>query len=200
MKYIFIVGAPGSKWSSVAKNIYTSPSIDQSDSSNDRIYNNDLHVNHCGAYWDPGMEFGNDFDRIDQFSRTHNELEFNKPFSGTGVRIVKSHCLSNHINYLKKTWPDCSIITVYRSNDACMSWWKQAGGWNISYPNYLPYYQDDLTMYKHIVTQNKNITIANNKYSHTIVNNNYQLAELINILPPLILQEYSTNDIVVTLL
>ena len=32
-KYIFVSGAPGSKWSSVVKNIYYSPSIDSSDAS-----------------------------------------------------------------------------------------------------------------------------------------------------------------------
>ena len=39
MKYIFVAGAPGSKWSSVCKNIYFSDSIDQTDaSSKDREY------------------------------------------------------------------------------------------------------------------------------------------------------------------
>ena len=38
MKYIFVVGAPGSKWSSVVKNIYFSPDIDRSDYSEDRKY------------------------------------------------------------------------------------------------------------------------------------------------------------------
>jgi hypothetical protein len=48
MKYIFVTGAPGSKWSSVVKNIYYSSSVDRSDSSLERTYRDELHL---GAYW-----------------------------------------------------------------------------------------------------------------------------------------------------
>ena len=61
MKYIFVAGAPGSKWSSVVKNIYYSPSVDRSDFSLDRTYYHDAtgrtELMHMGAYFDPGMEF-----------------------------------------------------------------------------------------------------------------------------------------------
>lgn len=201
MKYIFIVGAPGSKWSSVAKNIHTSPSIDHSDDIHGRNYIDPLNnVNHTGAYFDPGMEFGNWFDRIEEYTREQCELEFDRPFTGTGIRIIKSHVLAEHIDYLKSTWPDCPVITVYRTNDSCMGWWTRAGGWSITYPNYRPYYKDDFTMYEHIVQQNKSITDANNKYRHIAVTNNYQVAQIINILPPEQLQEYATADITVTII
>lgn len=196
MKYIFIVGAPGSKWSSVAKNIYSSISVDQSDSSASRTYN-ELHVNHCGAYWDPGMEFGKEFDRIDQFSRTLNELEFNKPFSGEGVRIVKSHCLSNHIDYLKKAWPDCLVVLVHRSNRKCMNWWLKAGGFDITYPSY-SYYKDNATMKQHIKTQNNNILDAWDKYNGVEVTNNTKLAIALGIFTPgEDRQDYTKADICV---
>jgi len=197
MKYIFIVGAPGSKWSSVAKNIYSSLSVDATDSSDARAYNNDIHVNHCGAYWDPGMEFGNEFDRIDQFSRTHNELEFNKPFSGTGVRIVKSHCLSNYIDYLKKAWPDCLVVLVHRSDRKCLNWWLKAGGFNITYPDY-SYYVDNATMKQHIEKQNANITDAWSKYDGKEVTSNIQLAMALGIfIPNDTKHDYIENDICV---
>lgn len=197
MKYIFIVGAPGSKWSSVAKNIYTSLSIDRTDSSDARTYNNDIHVNHCGAYWDPGMEFGNEFDRVDQFSRTHNELEFNKPFFGTGVRIIKSHCLSNHIDYLKKAWPDCPVVLVHRSDRKCLSWWLKAGGFDITYPDY-SYYVDEQHMKQHIKQQNANILDAWDKYDGVEVMNNTQLSIALNIFTPGgDRQDYKENDICV---
>ena len=38
MKYIFVAGAPGSKWSSVCKNIYFSGDIDTSDYNTDIIH------------------------------------------------------------------------------------------------------------------------------------------------------------------
>ena len=66
MKYIFVAGAPGSKWSSVVKNIYYSDSLDNSDYSKDREYWHDaggeMDLMHIGAYYDPGMEFGDWFD------------------------------------------------------------------------------------------------------------------------------------------
>lgn len=201
MKYIFIVGAPGSKWSSVAKNIHSSPSIDHSDIVHGRNYTDTItNVNHTGAYFDPGMEFGNFFDRIEEYTKEECESEFDRPFTSKGIRIIKSHVLAEHIDYLKATWPDCFIVTVYRSNDSCMGWWTRAGGWSITYPNYKPYYKNDFTMYKHIVQQNNSIIKANNKYNSISVNNNYQLAQLLNILPPAAFQEYIIDDVNVTIL
>jgi len=62
MKYIFVVGAPGSKWSSVVKNIYFSPDIDRSDYSEDRKYAHHAGVMHIGAYFayysvEPGVTY-----------------------------------------------------------------------------------------------------------------------------------------------
>ena len=61
--YILFTGAPGSKWSSVVKNIYWSDDVDHTDYSEARTYRHDAdtpgrsHLMHIGAYWDPGMEF-----------------------------------------------------------------------------------------------------------------------------------------------
>lgn len=190
MKYIFIVGAPGSKWSSVAKNIYYSPDIDRSDYSEARIYQHHAGVMHIGAYFDPGMEFGQEFDRIDQFSRTHNELEFNKPFTGKGIRIIKSHVLSHHINYLKKAWPDCSVVLVHRKNDACLGWWMRCGHFNIQYPNY-QYYENLDKMAEHIDAQNAGILTAWDKYPGQAVDSNIELCAALGISTPS--AEYQQN-------
>jgi hypothetical protein len=87
-QYILLTGAPGSKWSSVAESLSRSPDIDTSDSTSDRAYNNG-EVKHKGSYFDPGMEFENDRDNWD------------KPFSGTGHRIIKSHTFAHKLNELK---------------------------------------------------------------------------------------------------
>jgi hypothetical protein len=79
MKYIFVTGAPGSKWSSVVKNIYYSPSIDRSDSNPQRQYEKTAHE---GVYWDPGMEFGKFFHRLSEHGWFECEAEFDHPFSG----------------------------------------------------------------------------------------------------------------------
>jgi hypothetical protein len=158
LKYIFVAGAPGSKWSSVVKNIYYSPEVDRSDNSAQRSYAHKTayagQPMHQGSYFDPGMEFGTWFDRLDQYSQQECEHEFDRPFSGNGVRIIKSHMFMHHIAFLKHTWPDCPIVLVHRGDDACLGWWVRCGGFDIDYPNYRPYYKDIEHMYQQIIRQN----------------------------------------------
>lgn len=206
MKYIFVAGAPGSKWSSVVKNIYYSTSIDNSDYSDERTYYHDasgkLELMHLGAYFDPGMEFGNNFDDLDQFSKEECEAMFDEPFSGEGIRIIKSHVFAHHINFLKKTWPDCPIIVVYRDDDACLGWWVKCGHFNISYPKYDKYYKDLRTMATIISKQNKDLLTALYHYEGTKVETNRDLATLLNLksIPLHYAQHYAINDIKVTVI
>lgn len=161
MKYIFVAGAPGSKWSSVVKNIYYSPDIDRSDYTEARTYCHDaagqMELMHLGAYFDPGMEFGNWFDCLDQHSREECEQEFDRPFSGTGVRIIKSHVFTYHIEFLKQNWPDSPIVLVHRGDDACLGWWVKCGHFDITYPDYHKYYRDLKHMAKEIQHQNSSM-------------------------------------------
>lgn len=161
MKYIFVAGAPGSKWSSVTKNIYYSASIDRSDYSEARTYWHDapgeLHLMHIGAYFDPGMEFGQGFDRLEHMTREQCEAEFDRPFSGQGTRIIKSHVFCHHIDFLRRNWPDCPVITVYRDNDACLGWWVKCGHFDITYPSYDYYYKDLRNMAGIIADQNRDL-------------------------------------------
>jgi hypothetical protein len=159
MKYIFMAGAPGSKWSSVCKNIYYSPSIDRSDYSDERTYYHDasgtMDLMHLGAYFDPGMEFGDWFDHLDQYSREECEAEFDRPFSGTGVRIVKSHVFCHHLDFIKQNWPDCPIVLVHRGDDASLGWWVKCGHFDITYPKYDKYYKNLRQMAVEIKRQNE---------------------------------------------
>jgi hypothetical protein len=188
MKYIFITGAPGSKWSSVTKNIYYSADIDRSDYSDARTYWHDasgqLELMHLGVYFDPGMEFGDFFDRLDQHSVAQCEQEFDRPFSGTGVRIVKSHVFANHIDFIKSAWPDCPVVLVHRDNDACLGWWVKCGHFDITYPDYHKYYQDLRTMATIIKDQNADIVSAWNHYAGTEVDNNLALCSVLNLAAP----------------
>ena len=131
MKYIFCAGAPGSKWSSLIKNIYYSPSVDRTDYTEARTYWHDapgqLELMHLGAYFDPGMEFGDFFDRLDEHTREECEAEFDRPFTGEGVRIIKSHIFAHNIDFIKHTWPDCPVILAYRGDDAALGWWVKCG-------------------------------------------------------------------------
>lgn len=186
MKYIFIAGAPGSKWSSVAKNIYFSDSIDRTDYSEARTYRHDasgtMNLMHIGAYFDPGMEFDLPAD-LTTLSKAELERRFDAPFSGTGVRIIKSHIFAHNIDFLRHTWPDAPIVLVYRNDDACLGWWVKCGHFNITYPSYNKYYVDLAHMAKHIQQQNADILTAWNKYTGRMPPNNFALAHILGILP-----------------
>jgi len=201
MKYIFVAGAPGSKWSSVVKNIYYSPDVDRSDYSDQRTYYHDAsgvqQLMHMGAYFDPGMEFGGWFDRLSDHTPAECETEFNRPFSDTGVRIIKSHVFAHHIDFLKQHWPEAPVVLVLRDNDACLGWWVRCGHFDITYPLYHDYYRNLREMSQHVDRQNRDIRVAWNRYYGPVPIDNYALAEACGIQPPTSdhYQSYSESDI-----
>ena len=202
MKYIFVAGAPGSKWSSVVKNIYYSADVDRTDYSEERTYYHDAgdtgvkDLMHLGAYYDPGME-SNLPENLEQFTREDLEQIFDKEFTGKGIRIIKSHIFSNHIEFIKKTWPECPLILVHRSDDSCLGWWVKCGHFNITYPLYHEYYKDLKTMATIIKQQNKGILTAWWKYQGKSVTDNKQLATALNIETPSkeYIQDYVVSDV-----
>ena len=201
MKYIFVAGAPGSKWSSVVKNIYYSASIDRSDYSDARTYYHDasgkMELMHLGAYFDPGMEFGDFFDNLNQHTKEQCETEFNRPFSGSGVRIIKSHVFAHHLEFIKRTWPDCAIVLVHRSSDSCLGWWVKCGHFDITYPDYSKYYQNLKQMSRIISVQNQAIESGMVLLPGHDVYNNQELAQLLALdpLPVQYRQNYAESDI-----
>jgi hypothetical protein len=210
LKYIFVAGAPGSKWSSVVKNIYYSPSIDRSDYRDEWTYYHDAsgtrELMHLGAYWDPGMACSLPED-LSVMSKKEAEEKFDEPFNqdSTGIRIVKSHIFSyeNNIRYLRQQFVDCAIVLVHRSNDACLGWWVKCGHFDITYPSYHQYYRDLRHMAEIIKQQNAGITQTLLQYENSIrVNNNRTLCRALGIeLPPeQYWQNYAVSDIEVTVL
>ena len=205
MKYIFVAGAPGSKWSSVVKNIYYSGSVDSSDYSDSRTYWHSawgtLELMHLGAYWDPGMEFGNFFDKLDQHVPEECEAEFDKPFSGTGVRIIKSHVFCHHLDYLRLHWPGCPIVIVHREDNACLDWWIECGQFDITYPNYRNHYVDFDCMQEHIQKQNQELTVWAKRNTVVEVATNEELCQVLKIQAPSAeyRQNYHASDIKVSI-
>lgn len=190
MKYIFVAGAPGSKWSSVVKNIYYSPSIDRSDYSDRWTYYHDAsgrrELMHLGAYFDPGMESNlpEDFATL---SRERLEEIFDAPFSikhTDRIRIIKSHIFSNNIDFLRETWPDAPIVLVHRGDDACLGWWVKCGHFDITYPLYHDYYKNLKTMAGIIKTQNEGIVNATLTYPGSVPYDNRELSALLGIDSP----------------
>jgi hypothetical protein len=206
MKYIFVAGAPGSKWSSVVKNIYYSPSVDQTDYSDARTYYHDasgkMDLMHLGAYYDPGMEFGTGFDNLHSYQKEMLEAEFDRPFTGSGIRIIKSHCFSTQIDTLRALWPESPVVLVHRPDDACLGWWVKCGHFDITYPAYDMYYKNLRTMASIIKQQNTGIVNASLKYPGQHPLTNQQLARMLGIeVPPAEYeQSYGASDVRVTLI
>ena len=203
MKYIFVAGAPGSKWSSVVKNIYYSPDIDRSDYRDEWTYYHDAsgtrELMHLGAYFDPGMisPLPEDLTTLD---REQLEKIFAEPFKfkeSNGIRIIKSHVFSNHIDYLRKLFPETPIVIVHRGDDACLGWWVKCGHFDITYPDYHEYFKDLKHMARIIKNQNQDILKAWWKHNGRVVTTNLELAQALKIeTPPKEYeQNYVTSDI-----
>jgi hypothetical protein len=190
-KYIFVAGAPGSKWSSVARSIWYSPDVDRTDNKNEY---NEGNVRHQGAYWGPGMEYGDKFSAMYLQSKEELEAEFDRPFSGTGIRIIKCHNFSVQLNFIRENWPECPIIMCYRSDDACLGWWVKAGGFDITYPNY-SHYKSFKLMGVNIANQNSGILSFTAYKHHYYVHSSENLCKLLGIEYSGIQQDYSKDDI-----
>jgi hypothetical protein len=162
-KYVMLTGAPGSKWSGVARSIYDSPDIDTTDHTAARGYTkpgaDEDFKGHCGAYWDPGMEFG--------------IWEWDKPFWGKGTRIIKSHTMAIYMQQIVEglfgKW-EHQIVFVIRNDYECMD------------PDY-SYYENDAQMMLSIATQNKASTrfLWHNKDNITTALSNLHLCSILGL-------------------
>ena len=153
-KYIFFTGPPGSKWSRLSQEIRQWDAVDNSDCNQLRSYTHNKFSGHVGVYFGPEMEYGDWLK--DGFYPDRLEKEIESIWSGDEKKILMSHNWCYYFNNIIYAYPAATIITVQRKNDKCFEWWKQAGGWNITYPSYTWYKNDD-RMKEEITKQNKNI-------------------------------------------
>ena len=144
--HIFFTGAPGSRWSGIAQTMETIPNFNISDRNSNREYTHNNYSGHKGAYFGKGMECtlitnGNYIDR-----------QWAEP---GGCKLIKSHEWAFHLTDIreKEHWKDSWTMLVYRPDMACYSWWHEAGGFNIKYPNYSAY-KNSNNMLTEIVKQN----------------------------------------------
>ena len=140
---IFFTGAPGSRWSGIAQEIEHKHNLNTSDRTPERSYSHDNFSGHQGVYFGTGMEFPASLD----------ESVLDAPYKQSGCKLHKSHEWAYKLTQIKERYPECGIILIYRNSFSCYNWWKQAGGWNITYPNY-SWYEDDTVMQQRISEQN----------------------------------------------
>lgn len=156
---IIAMGAPGSRWSGSIRAIQASVDVNTSDDDSERIYDlvdGEMPLGwHRGAYWGPYHEFGNNFDCLDDLTKEEVVSEFKRPFSNWnyGIKIIKSHWFSYHIPLLCEWFPKAKFIAFYMDDKFCFDWWHKVGGWNITYPHY-DWYKNDERMQLQIEIEN----------------------------------------------
>lgn len=163
---IFATGAPGSKWSRILSSLGLHPGINNSDKDKFPRYNLDVMFangrmmpvgNHTGAYFGPDNNVGEKFDDLTKLTKEEFIEEIKRPFDNwhQGLKIVKSHWFSygNNLDWLLENFPDSKIILVYNGDDVAFKWWHFVGGWDISFPTYT-WYNNDQRMYEKILEEN----------------------------------------------
>jgi hypothetical protein len=144
---IFMIGVPGSRWSGIAQNVEDNiPGFNVTDRTVDRAYRHHSFSGHLGAYFGTGWEH-------DTSLETEN---LDRPFAHTdGTRILKSHEWAYCLDNIHDRYPDAWIWLVHRPDLAAYSWWHEAGGFEIEYPKYRPYYRDSINMLSEIRQMNQ---------------------------------------------
>jgi len=148
-KKIFLTGVPGSRWSGVAQEIEEFVDADCSDRTPEREYSHKKFSGHKGAYFGTGMEFPA------VFSETVLDAPYTQQHGVTNqCRVHKSHEWAYMLNSLSWAFPKDWIVLIYRDSESSFKWWKEAGGWDIEYPDY-SWYVNDSIMMKKIQEQNQ---------------------------------------------
>lgn len=144
---IFFTGVPGSRWSGIAQTLEKVPGMNTSDRTPERTYSHSDFSGHLGAYFGAGMELAPDLSEHN-IDSAHTNLE--------GCRLIKSHDWAYKLPEIRQKYTRDWIMLVYRPDLPSITWWYQAGGFEIKYPRY-DSYVDHIGMQKAIAEQNDQI-------------------------------------------
>ena len=109
---------------------------------------------------------------------------------------------SEYIDYLRGAFPEVPIITVERSDDACLGWWVKCGEFKITYPLYRDYYLDLRQMAQCIRKENEGNRRGAREWPARTVETNLQLSRILGLADPPTgyRQDYVASDIKVTVI
>lgn len=142
----FLIGPPGSKWSSFANLISLSvDNIDLSDHTKDRFFQHREYITHEGAYFGPGFGVGEQWHDSEYITRPNLLKDIGEiwDLNNNKIKLVKSHVLALNLEKLRSEFPESKFIFVLRPLERCLKGWSGAGGFDkITYPNYRAYYQN----------------------------------------------------------
>ena len=153
---IFFTGAPGSRWSGVSQMFRDHwPDVDNTDTADPRkVYRHHQFSGHRGNYYGPNDLHGNWLDK--SFGTREQWLEeIDRSYTGDEpIKLILSHNFAYYLDDLAAAFPESKIVMCYRPGQACYEWWHEAGGWDITYPDYT-WYGDNITMRQEIFKQNR---------------------------------------------
>tara|TARA_B100000427_G_scaffold312937_1_gene304867 strand:+ start:1076 stop:1825 length:750 start_codon:yes stop_codon:yes gene_type:complete len=144
---IFYVAIPGSGWAklSLLLGCCAKLNLNKSDRRGDREETGKQGdtgcVHHKGAFWDPGMEFGDGFDDLEKnHTKESFKAECLRPFTEINDQnyLIRSHFFAEtkNLNWLKKNFPNNKIILVLRDTKLCWEGWNTAMNFTGRYPSY----------------------------------------------------------------
>ena len=142
---IFFTGVPGSRWSGIAQILESLEGFNTTDRSPERSYLHNGFTGHKGAYFGRLMEFD---------AKLDSEYIDSAWGSGSGTKLVKSHDWAYSLDRIRLKFPTDWMMLVHRPNTESFDWWKSAGGFDIAYPSYAAY-QNDQIMQREISWQNQ---------------------------------------------
>lgn len=152
-EYIFFTGVPGSRWSGIAQEIKQGKGFNTSDRAPHRVYTHGEFSGHKDSYYGTGMEFPAN-PAEGGLDRSNLNAPYTRFGKAAGCKLLMSHEWPYYFNEIKHRYPKSWIQLIYRPDWASFLWWKKAGGFDITYPNY-DWYETDYTMTKRIEEQNK---------------------------------------------
>jgi hypothetical protein len=202
-KYIFLVGVPGSRWGRLEAMIYKS-APGYIDVSCKAPYLQDMPnhgTQHIYTFWGPFHQHGEGFDRLDLLGpeRVMGEIEsaYNPNDPGK-VRIIRCHWFSYQLDWIAENMPWVDILFVLREPEMCFRWWKESGGWDISYPCY-KWYSNDEVLKRQILQETRLMHKFINERRLKITDNLQKPREWIKNNMPEVLEHINTDITVNTL-
>ena len=144
---IFYIAVPGSGWAKLSLLLGCCAKLNLNKS--DRRPNREEVgktgdtgcVHHKGAFWDPGMEFGEGFDDLE---KNHTKESFIKeclrPFDNINDQnyLIRSHFFAETKNteWLVNNFPNNKLIFVLRETKLCFEGWNNGMTFKSNYPSY----------------------------------------------------------------
>jgi len=205
IKFIFCVGAPGSRWSRLTnllkKNL---ANVDNTDETEGRKFfiKKYMRWTHQGAFFGPDHELGEKFDDIrNNYTVESFTEECLKPFSNNNanIKIIRCHWFSynDNLNWLMENFKGHQLYLISDNPASCKAHWDDLGGWKISYPIYY-WYKNDEYMLEKINEEYQNILDFSNQHNITWYDPSQALKKIIGKLDEVeIFMKTLFNDIVI---